>query len=59
LGVIDLTQVQHLPLDHPLIGGPVVFHETPIAMRFTILKPGLETQEHAPIVEKISRKSRN
>jgi hypothetical protein len=59
LRVIDLAQVQHLPLDHALIGSPVVFHDTPIAMWFTVLEPGLETQEHASIVEKMPRKSRS
>jgi hypothetical protein len=43
LTVVDLPQIQDLPLDHPLALSTSVFHNAPIAMFFAVLEAGLDT----------------
>jgi hypothetical protein len=47
LTVIDLPQVQHLPLNHPPTPGTSVLHDTPVAVFFAVFKAGLGAQKHA------------
>jgi hypothetical protein len=47
LTVVDLPQIQDLPLDHPIVLGTSVFHNATIVMFFAILEAGLDTQKHA------------
>jgi hypothetical protein len=47
LTVIDLPQVQHLPLNHPPTLGTSILHDTPVAVFLAILKAGLGAQKHA------------
>jgi len=46
LRVVDLAQVQHVPLHHAPAADPRVFDNAPVAMLFAILPANLETQEH-------------
>ena len=43
LTVIDLTQIKHMPLDHPAPCGAAAFHNAPVAMLFAILEAGFGT----------------
>jgi len=47
LGVVDLTQIQHLPLHHLAAGATLVLDNIPIAMLFAIFEASIEPQEHA------------
>jgi hypothetical protein len=40
--VVDLPQIQDLPLNHPIALGTSVFHNAPLAMSFAILEAGLD-----------------
>jgi hypothetical protein len=46
LGVVDLTQVQHVPLHNAPAGDPRVLENAPIAMLLAILPANLAAQEH-------------
>jgi hypothetical protein len=46
LGVVDLTQVQHVPLHHAPPGDPRVLDNAPVAVLLAILPANLATQEH-------------
>src|SRR5205823_8599777 len=46
LGVVDLTQIQHVPLHHASPGGPRVLDNAPVAMLLAILPANLAAQEH-------------
>jgi hypothetical protein len=45
LTVIDLPQIQYLPLNNPLPLGTSVFHDTPVAVFFAVFKAGLGAQK--------------
>ena len=46
LGVVDLAQIQHLPLNH-LAGAAFVLDNIPVAMLFAVFETSIEPQEHA------------
>jgi hypothetical protein len=46
LAVIDLAEVQHLPLDHLATGAALVLDNIPVAMLFAIFEASIESQEH-------------
>jgi hypothetical protein len=46
LRVVDLAQVQHVPLHHAPSGGPIVLDNAPVAMLLAILPANLAAQEH-------------
>src|SRR6202011_5826179 len=46
LSVVDLTQIQHLPLQHAPAGDACVLDNAPIAMLLAILPADFATQEH-------------
>src|SRR5206468_4569503 len=48
LAVIDLSQIQHLPLDDPSFRAPMVLDNAPIPMLLAIFQPTVSAQEHAP-----------
>jgi hypothetical protein len=50
LGVVDLPQIQHMPLHHPPAGHATVLHHTPVAVLFAVLLARLGSQEHADSV---------
>jgi len=41
LAVVDLAQVQHMPLHHTARGGAPAFHNAPVAVSFAVLETGL------------------
>jgi hypothetical protein len=47
LPVVDLAQVQHVPLHHAPAADPGVLDNTPVAVVFAILPATLETQEQS------------
>ncbi len=46
LGVVDLSQIEHLALDAPAAGYPATLHYAPMAVLFAVLLPIGTTQEH-------------
>ena len=48
LAVVDLAQVQDLPLNHPPVAVAVVLHHAPVTVRLAVLEAGLGTHEHDP-----------
>jgi len=46
LAVIDLAEIQHLPLDHLATGATLVLDDIPVAMLFAIFEASVEPQEH-------------
>ena len=46
LRVVDLAQIQHVPLHHAPPGGPRVLDNAPIAMLLAILPANFAAQEH-------------
>ena len=41
LAVVNLAQIQHVPLHHTARGGAPVFHNAPVAVLFAVLETGL------------------
>jgi hypothetical protein len=46
LAIVDLAQVQHLPLDHPAARATLALDNIPIAMFFAVFEASVESQEH-------------
>src|SRR5215467_6222900 len=46
LAVIDLAEIQHLPLDHLATGAALVLDDIPIAMLFAVFEASIVSQEH-------------
>jgi hypothetical protein len=50
LAVVDLAQIQHLPLYDSTIGAALSFDDVPIAVLFAVFEPPIASQIHdAPI----------
>ena len=47
LDIVDLAQIQHLPLHHLATGAAFVLDNIPVAMLFAIFEASVEPQEHA------------
>ena len=47
LGVVDLAQIQYLPLHHLAASAAFVLDDIPIAMLFAVFEASVEPQEHA------------
>ena len=47
LGVVDLAEVQHLPLHHSAASTTLVLDNIPIAMLLAVFEAPVESQEHA------------
>ena len=47
LTIIDLAEIQHLPLDHLATGATLVLDDIPVAMLFAVFEASVESQEHA------------
>jgi hypothetical protein len=46
LRIVDLAQVQHVPLHHAPSGHPRVLNNAPVAVLLAILVASFEAQEH-------------
>jgi hypothetical protein len=46
LTVIDLAEIQHLPLDHSATGATLVLDDIPIAMLLAVFEASVEAQKH-------------
>src|ERR1700674_1406815 len=46
LAVVDLAQVQHLPLHHLAASTTLALDNIPVAMFFAVLEASIESQEH-------------
>ena len=46
LAVVDLAQIQHLPLHHLAAGTALALDNIPIAMFFAVFEASVESQEH-------------
>jgi len=46
LAVIDLAEIQHLPLDHLATGATLVLNDIPVSMLFAVFEAPVESQEH-------------
>ena len=46
LCVVDLAQIQHMPLHCPTAGHPAVFHDAPVAVLLAVLPANLVAQKH-------------
>ncbi len=46
LAVIDLAEIQHLPLDHLATGATLVLNDVPVTMLFAVFEASVESQEH-------------
>ena len=58
LTVIDFAEVEHLSLDNPVVGHPMVLHNAPVAMFFTVFESGFGSQKHVPIFRNQVEKTR-
>jgi hypothetical protein len=47
LAVIDLAEIQHLPLNHLAAGAALVLDDIPVAMLFAVFEASVVSQEHA------------
>jgi len=47
LGVVDLTQIQDLPLHHLAAGAALALDNIPVATLFPVFEASIEPQEHA------------
>ena len=47
LRVVDLAEIQHLPLHHLATGAALVLNDVPVAMLFAVFEASVESQEHA------------
>jgi len=58
LGVVDLAQIQHLPLHHLAAGAALVLNNIPVAMLLAVFEASIEPQEHAnqPTPNHVSQK---
>jgi hypothetical protein len=45
LTIIDLAEIQHLPLDHLATSAALVLNDIPVAMLFAVLEASVESQE--------------
>ena len=52
LAVVDLAQIQHMPLHRPAAGHPAVLHDAPVAMLLAVLPAKLVAQKHAARLSK-------
>ena len=52
LAVIDLAQIQHMPLHRPPARHPAVLHDAPVAVLLAVLPANLVAQKHAPQASK-------
>src|SRR5271170_3643277 len=50
LAVVDLAQIQHMPLHRATAGHPEVFHDAPVAVLLTVLVANLVAQKHAATI---------
>ena len=48
LTVINLAEIQHLPLDDFAAGATLILDDTPVSMLFAIFEASVESQEHDP-----------
>src|ERR1700759_982955 len=46
LSVVDLAEVEHLPLDHLATAAAPILHHAPVAMLFPVFDPRVAPQEH-------------
>jgi hypothetical protein len=46
LAVIDLAEIQHLPLDYLATGAALALDDIPVAMLFAVFEASVESQEH-------------
>src|SRR5262249_54445642 len=46
LAVIDLAEIQHLPLHHLATGATLVLDDIPVAMLLAVFEASVESQEH-------------
>src|SRR5713101_100847 len=46
LAVIDLAEIQHLPLHNLAAGATLVLDDIPVAMLFAVFEASVESQEH-------------
>jgi hypothetical protein len=46
LAVIDLAEIQHLPLHHLAPGAALVLDDIPVAMLFAVFEASVGSQEH-------------
>ena len=46
LAVIDLAEIQHLPLDYLATGAALVLDDVPVTMLFAVFEASVESQEH-------------
>ena len=46
LAVIDLAEIQHLPLDHLAADAALVLNDVPVTMLFAVFETSVESQEH-------------
>ena len=58
LAIIDLPQVQHLPLHDPPAPTASVLHDAPVAMLFAIFHSPRRAKKHAPIAHGWLREAR-
>jgi len=47
LAVVDLAQIEHLPLHHPAAGATLALDNVPIEMLFAVFAPPVRLQVHA------------
>ena len=47
LAVVDLAEIQHVPLNHPPAPNAPVLHHRPTSMLLAVLPPNLAAQKHA------------
>ena len=50
LAIIDLAEIQHLPLNYLAAGAALVLDDIPVAMLFAVFDASIEPQEHERIV---------
>jgi hypothetical protein len=48
LVVVDLTQIQHLPLHHLATGTAPVLDDVPVAVLLAVLEAPIRSQKHGP-----------
>ena len=49
LSIVDLAQIQHLPLHHATARVPAVLHHAPVTVLLAVLETSLGANEHGPI----------
>jgi hypothetical protein len=53
LNVVELAQVQHLPLSHPTVGQTPILHHAPVAMRLSVLGACFRPKKHRAYSHKL------